>query len=305
MVALSISLDESGMVPPALITFGPWGFDVHDAGTSYGPRVLPDFDFIWIIDGDVVWEHDGLVASAPAGSLILARPGMCNVMRWDPRITSRNFYLHFTLTGRADLPPERDWPTVLRLPQDDVARPLLRHLAALLERRPRDWQRQAESALLCLLQAYVNERFDTVSGTARLPAAVESCITHVARLWSRGILSAVTLPELARVARVSREHLCRVFRDDLGLAPVEGFRLARLERATVLLGRRDLSISEIARLTGFDDAFHFSRRFRDAFGCPPSVFRSRLATGAGGMRALPHRVRALSRRLWEQAGGPR
>jgi AraC family transcriptional regulator len=305
MVAHVVDLDENVAMADARIDFVSWGFDAHDPGASFGPRVLPDYDFIWIIDGDASWEHDGVAESAPAGSLILARPGMRDAMRWDQRVLSRNFYLHFALGGRHDLPPTRDWPTVRRLPSDDIARPLLRHLAHLLERRPGGWAEAARASLLCLLRAFITGHLETAGATARLAAPIEACIAYAVGRWSNGVLTAISMPELARVSRLSREQLTRVFRAELGLPPVEAFRLARLERAALLLNRRPMPIGEVARMTGFDDAFLFARRFRAAFGCPPTAYRARIAAGQRVPRTLPNGIRTLARRLWEQSGGPR
>src|SRR4051812_35587585 len=122
MALASTCLIVASMAEPG-VTFAGWGFDVHDPGTAYGPRVLPDFDFIWIIDGEVEWECDGVSRQTPAGSLLLARPGMRDLLRWDRRVPSRNFFLHFSLTGNHRLGDERAWPMVRPLPEEDVARP--------------------------------------------------------------------------------------------------------------------------------------------------------------------------------------
>ena len=49
----------------------------------------------------------------------------------------------------------------------------------------------------------------------------------------------------------------------------------RLERAGDWLLTEDLPLADIARRTGFCDAFHFSRRFKRFAGCPPLEYRQR------------------------------
>jgi transcriptional regulator GlxA family with amidase domain len=44
--------------------------------------------------------------------------------------------------------------------------------------------------------------------------------------------------------------------------------------AVDLLRRQELSLAQIAESLGFHDAFHFSKRFKEAYGTPPSVFRN-------------------------------
>jgi transcriptional regulator GlxA family with amidase domain len=57
-------------------------------------------------------------------------------------------------------------------------------------------------------------------------------------------------------------------------------RLARLDRAATLLARSNYSVAEIARMCGFGDAFHFSRRFKAAYGQSPLQMRRALQNGA-------------------------
>jgi AraC-like DNA-binding protein len=90
----------------------------------------------------------------------------------------------------------------------------------------------------------------------------------------------ITLSELARAAFVSPEHLCRLFQSATGRSPMQTVRLARLDRALILLARSNYSVAQIAHLNGFASPFHFSRKFKDAFGCAPQQLRAQLQNGA-------------------------
>ena len=89
----------------------------------------------------------------------------------------------------------------------------------------------------------------------------------------------ITLTQLARVAHVTPEHLCRLFRQSLDLGPLECVRLARLERAATLLGRSNLAIKQITQSTGFSSPYHFSRRFSEVYGLPPRAYRQAIREG--------------------------
>jgi AraC family transcriptional regulator len=88
-----------------------------------------------------------------------------------------------------------------------------------------------------------------------------------------------TLDQLADVAMVTPEHLCRLFRQETGRTPVQSVRLARLDRAAELIARTNFDFTEIAALTGFANAFHFSRSFRAAFGRSPRDVRADIRRG--------------------------
>jgi transcriptional regulator GlxA family with amidase domain len=44
--------------------------------------------------------------------------------------------------------------------------------------------------------------------------------------------------------------------------------------AVDLLRRQEVGLAQIAESLGFHDAFHFSKCFKQAYGTPPSVFRT-------------------------------
>ncbi len=48
---------------------------------------------------------------------------------------------------------------------------------------------------------------------------------------------------------------------------------ARLDRARDLLGQSDLSIAQVAEMTGFTSQSHFTRAFRQYAGDTPSGWR--------------------------------
>ncbi len=82
---------------------------------------------------------------------------------------------------------------------------------------------------------------------------------------------------IARDNHLSRRTLYRLFAG-IGTSPSSWLWDRRLERARRLLKSAacaDMSITEIAHACGFRDHAHFTRRFRDRFGNPPSAYRGR------------------------------
>src|SRR5678815_3068109 len=47
---------------------------VYPPGSTWGPRTLPDFELVWILEGDTVWTCNGTRHAAPPGTMILSRP---------------------------------------------------------------------------------------------------------------------------------------------------------------------------------------------------------------------------------------
>jgi LacI family transcriptional regulator len=86
----------------------------------------------------------------------------------------------------------------------------------------------------------------------------------------------IVVEDILREVPVSRRSLEIQFRSYLGRSPAEEIRRVRLERGKQLLGRRELSITEIAMACGFSNATRFGVAFRKSFGTTPRAFRKTL-----------------------------
>ncbi|WP_406312809.1 helix-turn-helix transcriptional regulator [Streptosporangium sp. NBC_01639] len=88
---------------------------------------------------------------------------------------------------------------------------------------------------------------------------------------------------LARDAHMSAGHLSRQFRVAYGESPYAYLMTRRIERATALLRRGDLSVTEVCFAVGCSSLGTFSTRFTELVGMPPSVYRRRAAGAVAGM----------------------
>jgi len=99
------------------------------------------------------------------------------------------------------------------------------------------------------------------------------CALEYARCNLRRDLS---LHRLAMIANVSVWHICRLFRDELGISPARFVKLLRLKHAADLLANTLLSVKEVMAAVGINDASHFVRDFRDFTGEFPMEYRARI-----------------------------
>lgn len=83
----------------------------------------------------------------------------------------------------------------------------------------------------------------------------------------------VDLATLAALAGLSQSHFCRAFKASTGLAPYRWQLQARIERAKTLLLVSTGSLEVVAEATGFADAVHFGRTFRNLTGATPAAWR--------------------------------
>jgi AraC family transcriptional regulator len=105
------------------------------------------------------------------------------------------------------------------------------------------------------------------------PPLVMAAMEAARRIWQVDGVRLITVGELARAARVSAGHLYRIFREHYGCGPAYALELIRLSRAAMMIQRSNASIVNVARASGFANAYHLSRRFSAACGVPPGKYR--------------------------------
>jgi AraC-like DNA-binding protein len=76
---------------------------------------------------------------------------------------------------------------------------------------------------------------------------------------------------LARTVGWTRQHLARVLRQRVGLAPKQLARVARLQRATLHLQGRQRTLADAAAALGYFDEAHMARDFRQLAGVTPAT----------------------------------
>ena len=85
--------------------------------------------------------------------------------------------------------------------------------------------------------------------------------------------SAFSVERLGEEIGLSRVQLYRKVKALTGHTPVELLRMARLEKARLMIEKTDLSISEIAYEVGFTAPSYFNKCFKDEFGVSPGSMR--------------------------------
>lgn len=83
----------------------------------------------------------------------------------------------------------------------------------------------------------------------------------------------IALEVVAQEVGMSRYHFSRVFKESMGLSPINYIVRQRIERAKKLLAETDLPIADIALQAGFSGQSHFTTFFSKLVGLTPRSFR--------------------------------
>lgn len=76
--------------------------------------------------------------------------------------------------------------------------------------------------------------------------------------------------ELADIIHLSEDRFNHLFKESMGIPPLQYINEIRMKKAMNLLKRKEGTVVEIADSVGFTDYNHFGRQFRRYYGCTPS-----------------------------------
>ncbi|MBN1554437.1 MAG: helix-turn-helix domain-containing protein [Phycisphaerae bacterium] len=240
------------------------------AGRIWGPRTIPDIELIYIIRGR--FDYDDVrgetFSFGPGDHLLIwpevehtlrcrrGRPGKFACIHCEPMRQYRYAEGKYAMepTPRVKIATGRD--PLLRSLFEQVARAFAgggrfrRELVASLVRSI--WLRLAE---------YWQP--DSVENTPSVR------VEQMAEFLRRRFRDPVGRRDLSEQFQLTPQYVNKLFREELGVTPVEFLNRLRVERAVALL-RDGRSVKETAEEVGFSDAFYFSKVFKRIRGVPPS-----------------------------------
>ena len=85
----------------------------------------------------------------------------------------------------------------------------------------------------------------------------------------------ITLKDVSDVAVMTKNAFCKYFKKRTNKTYFEFLKTIRIEHACALLReKKEMSISEIARRTGYNNISNFNRQFRAVINISPQKFRT-------------------------------
>lgn len=103
----------------------------------------------------------------------------------------------------------------------------------------------------------------------------EDLVTRLHRHMRANLGKPLTLARLAEAMDMSVSGLAHAYRRLTNQSPMMVLRRMRIDAARTHLDAGRLSLAEIADLTGFADAFHLSRTFKQIVGLSPRDYRNK------------------------------
>ena len=98
-------------------------------------------------------------------------------------------------------------------------------------------------------------------------------LSEVIGFLNREYRNKITLQDILKRIPMSRSTLNRNFIKAFGMSPIQYLNKIRLDHAAEMLTSTELSVSEIAQQSGFEDSNYFTRTFHKKYGIAPGKWR--------------------------------
>lgn len=122
------------------------------------------------------------------------------------------------------------------------------------------------------LQAMIRQGDDTTP----LNSDLSDGLLRTIRYLKEHLAENICLDEVAEEAGMSKFHFCRIFKESIGMSPMQYLTISRIERAKALLRKSGATITSVIYSVGFNDISGFNRQFKKVTGMTPSTFKESL-----------------------------
>ncbi|MEM7665869.1 MAG: AraC family transcriptional regulator [Pseudomonadota bacterium] len=115
------------------------------------------------------------------------------------------------------------------------------------------------------------------SGRPTSTALARSRLRIVTEYIEANLGGRILVSDLAAISGMSVSNFARAFKLSIGVGPARYVTIRRVARAKLLLATGELSVAEIAFVSGFSGQSHLTRNFRELTGFTPAAFRREAA----------------------------
>lgn len=100
-------------------------------------------------------------------------------------------------------------------------------------------------------------------------------ISNIIKYINKHFSEIQSIDQIAAQMHVSKHHLCRVFKESMGITMIDYLNNIRIKNACNFLESSDKSILEISQLCGFNSSAYFGNVFKRITGESPLKYRKR------------------------------
>lgn len=113
------------------------------------------------------------------------------------------------------------------------------------------------------------------TGTLNSPKHTDTLVLQIVAYINKEYQQKLTLDGLAKTFYLSKNTLCKRFREQMNCSPIQYAVYTRLNKAKMYLSSTDKNVSEIAELCGFPSANYLGIVFKKQIGISPLNYRKK------------------------------
>jgi len=99
-------------------------------------------------------------------------------------------------------------------------------------------------------------------------------VTTIISYMNDNYMKNISLDKISKNIYLSPVYVSKIFKEETGDSPINYLIKIRLEKASLLLKKnKEISIKEISKLVGYEDAYYFSKLFKKYYGFSPTQFK--------------------------------
>ncbi len=239
---------------------------------TYMPHGRNDYYLMYMTEGEMNIELDGVRSLFPAGSTVIIRPHTAYLYgKSEQDAPIRYYWMHFTGSDCERILQECGLP-LGQVSEIGKSQEVSFHFEDIFsefrKRRPSfDFSVTLKAQYLLL---HVGRALTKEGNAGASP--VERSLKYI----HTNIKQAFSVKELAEMEFLSPSRYREVFRETTGLSPLEYILRQRIHHACELIEQGDLSLSQVAELCGFTDRLYFQRVFKKRMSVTPGEYRASL-----------------------------
>lgn len=129
-----------------------------------------------------------------------------------------------------------------------------------------------EYSSICLMHFLASFKYHTQYSQTQILQSPDT-ISRSIQFMKSHLSDKIQLIDIANFVKLSPSHFSMLFKKKTTHSPMDYLIELRIEKAREYLDNSMLKINEIARITGFDDPYYFSRIFKKTMGLSPYNYK--------------------------------
>jgi len=234
-------------------------------------RVLPEFQIIYITEGEGIFSCGDTTYRASPGSILLVLPGIKHMYRPLLETGWHEHWVGFKGTYFSRLLEEGRFSPDHVFFETGLHNSILSFFNQIFDevRNQRPLYQLKTCALILSLVAEVLTR----ERRKEQPNYYEKIVAKAKYLMESNVYSAINLSHISEQLGVSTSRLNEIFKTYTSMTPYQYFIQIKIHKAESLLEQGDIPVKEAAFKMGFEDQYYFSRLFKNKTGFSPSDWK--------------------------------